>query len=322
MYPILETERLFLKPLNDGDLGDMYALYANPAVAPAMWYWDSVRSFAEYEKDFWSLAKSDDIFTVRLKADNRFVGYFQLHQYVKKGKVGYSQINAAILPGYQNQGYCTEATKKALQFAFGGVKTPWLCANHFKDSPAAGTVLKNCGLRFYRIYETRNRQYDQYRYTKEDYFKDIGVPQDGEGLYDYVFPLRTSPYSSKNPVRRIDSIGYIKEPTGYLCGQSVVAMLAGVTVDEVIEVMQTDMGTATPEIRDALGWYGLKTATEARVKYTPGTVLPDCCILSVMLPGYGHWSLYYRGKYYDPEFGVLDELPKQAKLRYYWEVVT
>jgi len=86
-------------------------------------------------------------------------------------------------------------------------------------------------------------------------------------------------------------------------------------------VMQNDKGTSTQELRDALKWYGLKTATNARLKYTGDVKLPDCCILSVMLPGYGHWSLYYKGKYYDPEFGVLDKLPEQAKLRYYWEVV-
>ena len=68
-------------------------------------------------------------------------------------------------------------------------------------------------------------------------------------------------------------------------------------------------------------FYGLKTATKARLKYTGEAELPDCCILSIMLPGYGHWSLYYKGKFYDPEFGVLDKLPEQAKLRYYWEVV-
>ena len=98
-------------------------------------------------------------------------------------------------------------------------------------------------------------------------------------------------------------------------------MLAGVSVDEVVSVMQNDKGTSTPELRDALKYYGLKTATKARLKYTAETELPDCCILSIMLPGYGHWSLYYQGKYYDPEFGLLDKLPEQAKLRYYWEVV-
>ena len=133
-------------------------------------------------------------------------------------------------------------------------------------------------------------------------------------------PESYSPYSFDHPIRRIDSISYIKEPNGYLCGQSVIAMLAGVSVDEVIAVMQNDKGTPTPLMRRALSWYGLKTKTKPRLRYFGG-ILPDCCILSIMLPGYGHWSLYYKGKYYDPEFGVLDKLPPQAKLRYYWEVI-
>jgi hypothetical protein len=166
----------------------------------------------------------------------------------------------------------------------------------------------------------KNQLYDQYRYLRTDYIKDNGVV-DNSDVYNYKLPIRRSLYSVETPIRRIDSISYIKEPTGYLCGQSVIAMLAGVTVDEVIEVMQNDKGTSTPELREALSWYGLKTVTKARRKYQGGT-LPDCCILSIQLPGYGHWSLYYKGKYYDPEFGVLYALPKKAKLCYYWEVVT
>lgn len=43
-------------------------------------------------------------------------------------------------------------------------------------------------------------------------------------------------------------INYIKQPTEYLCGQSCVAMLAGVTVEEVISVMQNDKGTGKKDI--------------------------------------------------------------------------
>ncbi len=141
-----------------------------------------------------------------------------------------------------------------------------------------------------------------------------------KNTYNYSIAIKKSPYSYKKPIRKIDNILYIKQPTEYLCGQAVIAMLANVTVDEVIGVMQNDKGTATSEIRDALKWYGLKTATKARQKYTEQTVLPQCCILSVKMPDYGHWSLYYKGKFYDPEFGVLDKLHEQAKLRYYWEI--
>lgn len=98
-------------------------------------------------------------------------------------------------------------------------------------------------------------------------------------------------------------------------------MLADVTVDEVISIMQTDKGTSKAELRDALIWYGIKTATKTRMKYTEGAKLPECSILSVKLPEYGHWSLYYKGKFYDPEFGVLDKLPEQAKLNHFWEVM-
>ena len=55
-------------------------------------------------------------------------------------------------------------------------------------------------------------------------------------------------------------IKYIKQPTGYLCGQACVAMLANVSVDEVIKLMNNDKGTSKKEIADALKHYGIKQA--------------------------------------------------------------
>lgn len=53
---------------------------------------------------------------------------------------------------------------------------------------------------------------------------------------------------------------YIEQPTGYLCGQACVAMLADVTVDEVITVMNNDKGTSKKQISDALNHYGINHA--------------------------------------------------------------
>jgi len=36
----------------------------------------------------------------------------------------------------------------------------------------------------------------------------------------------------------MNKINYIKQPTEYLCGQACVAMLAEVTVEEVVSVMK------------------------------------------------------------------------------------
>ncbi len=112
---------------------------------------------------------------------------------------------------------------------------------------------------------------------------------------------------------------YIEQPTGYLCGQACVAMLADVTVDEVITLMNNDKGTSKKQISDALNHYGINHA-KTMTKADNSSSLPEVCILKVILPGYGHWVLYYKGKYYDPEFGLLDELYKKERIQSYLEI--
>ena len=114
-------------------------------------------------------------------------------------------------------------------------------------------------------------------------------------------------------------INYIKQPTGYLCGQACVAMLAGVSVEEVVSVMQNDKGTGKKDIEKALNYYGIRQA-KTMTKADNSSVLPKVCILKVLLPKYGHWILYYDGKYYDPEFGLMDELYQKTRIQSYLEI--
>lgn len=46
----------------------------------------------------------------------------------------------------------------------------------------------------------------------------------------------------------------------------------------------------------------------------------QACVAIVLLPQYGHWILYYDGKYYDPEFGLMDELYQKARIQSYLEI--
>ena len=116
-------------------------------------------------------------------------------------------------------------------------------------------------------------------------------------------------------------IRYLKQPTEYLCGQACVAMIAGVSVDDVIRVMDNDGSTGKKDIERALDHYGIGQA-KTMTKADNDTPLPPVCILKVLLPGYSHWVLYHHGKYYDPEFGLLDELYPKAKIRSYLELFT
>ncbi|MCL2253457.1 MAG: GNAT family N-acetyltransferase [Lachnospiraceae bacterium] len=318
MYPILETERLFLSPLQESDFDGMYKLYSDETVisdTEMNLYTDPVK----FKKDLIVMIRNQNIMTIRLRKTDEFIGFIGCHQIIDKKKcaVKHSQIWTALLPEYWEQGYCTEATKKLLYFVFVGIKSPWICANQFQTNPTAGKVLKKCGFNLHAIYKMDNKPYDQYRYTQKDYIKDN--PEAEKDTYDYIFPIKKSPYNYENPIRTIDGITYIEQPTGYLCGQSVIAMLAGVSVDEVIDVMLNDKGTAVSEIGNTLFYYGIKH-NKKRTPATNDTPLPEICILSMKLPGYGHWSLFYKGKYYDPEFGVADKLPEKAVLKYYWEI--
>lgn len=114
-------------------------------------------------------------------------------------------------------------------------------------------------------------------------------------------------------------INYIKQPTDYLCGQACVAMLAGVTVEEVVSVMKNDKGTGKKDIEKALNYYGISQA-KTMTKADNTSVLPKVCILKVLLPKYGHWILYYDGKYYDPEFGLTETLYHKARIQSYLEI--
>jgi len=40
----------------------------------------------------------------------------------------------------------------------------------------------------------------------------------------------------------------------------------------------------------------------------------------MILPGYGYWGVYYKGTYYDPEFGILKECPQNDKIFQVWEI--
>ena len=115
-------------------------------------------------------------------------------------------------------------------------------------------------------------------------------------------------------------IEYIHEPTDLQCGQAVLAMLAGTTVDEIISFLKNERETTLKEMKKAADHYGLEMSPH-RIEIHDKTELPEICILSLETPRCWHWSLYCEGTFYDPEHGVMDDFP-EANRKYYWEIKT
>lgn len=122
------------------------------------------------------------------------------------------------------------------------------------------------------------------------------------------YGVEDSPYCSANPIRHIDHIDCIHQPHDGLCGQSCVAMLAGITIDEASEVMHCAEWQATMDkIIGALNYFGLEHTEE--LIYTlgaPVVKLPKCCILLEKMGRYSHYLVYFDGKFYDPSLGVME----------------
>lgn len=128
---------------------------------------------------------------------------------------------------------------------------------------------------------------------------------------------QNSPYSFENPIRKIDSMQLIVQPEDGLCGQACVAMLAGVTIAEVISVMDCREWQATMgRTISALNYYGIDHADV--IHYTEGkdTVLPKCCIMMEKMGRFCHYLIYFDGKYYDSNLGVLEEYDMSKLLGY------
>lgn len=115
-----------------------------------------------------------------------------------------------------------------------------------------------------------------------------------------------------------EEIEHIYEPNPLACGQAVLAMLAGVSVEEIIDFVGTERETKLRDMFLCLEHYEIKYFPQ-RVSVQKKEQLPEICILSLETPKCWHWSLYFKGAFYDPEYGVLEDFPPSAR-RYYFAI--
>ncbi|MBQ8075119.1 MAG: hypothetical protein IJ237_03955 [Oscillospiraceae bacterium] len=114
------------------------------------------------------------------------------------------------------------------------------------------------------------------------------------------------------------TLTYLHEPTDLQCGQAVLAMITGMTAEQVANELHNDRETNLREMKGFLRSHGL-WISEERIPVVRKEELPALCVLSCETPRCWHWSLYCDGVFYDPEHGILDDFPESNR-RYYWEV--
>ena len=320
--PLLETERLFLAPWELVYAEDMLFFAKNPNVTRAG-DWKTIRSINQAQaKIKRSIEMSEEWAIVAKNAgDFKIIGSIGM-----RTSIGLKEFKACkdfgyvLAEEYWGQGLCTEAVGKLMHYVFVGLQCDAISVCHRVFNNRSKRVIEKNHFKYRGTYP-KNKQEDPlskvcYVLSKEDYMKMHGISE--FDLEKDVYRIQQS-YSYDNPIRVISDINYVKQPTKYQSGQTCVAMLAEVSVKEVIDVMSEDGQVSDEGIDKALNYYGINHRS-FREAINENTILPDLCILSLHFPDYAHWSLYYKGTFYDPEFGILKELPENATLSHYWPI--
>ncbi len=114
------------------------------------------------------------------------------------------------------------------------------------------------------------------------------------------------------------NIKHIFEPTPLQCGQAVLAMISNKTVNEIIKECGTDKETTFKQMVSVLNANHIKLSTP-KTEFCNISELPNIALLSLETPKCWHWSLYFNGRFYDPEHGLIDNLPISNR-KYFWEL--
>ena len=147
--PVLETQRLILRPLRMRDAQDLYAYARDPQVSRHV-LWDAHKSVwqsRQYLRDAIRQYRKGlpGSFAIALRDSGRMIGtigFMWVNTDHASAEVGYS-----LARDCWNQGYATEALRAVLRFGFNTLRLNRIEAQHELDNPASGRVMEKCGMR-------------------------------------------------------------------------------------------------------------------------------------------------------------------------------
>lgn len=119
-----------------------------------------------------------------------------------------------------------------------------------------------------------------------------------------------SPYSV--PIRKIEAIQLVLQPDVGFCGQACMAMLSGLTIEEIITSMKAKKWQVSlSKFIETLDYFSLAHADKMIYIKRNFFQLPNLCLLNVKSSDVSekrsHFLLYFDKKYYDPAVGILTE---------------
>ncbi len=164
--PVLETERLVLRPYLLADAPNVQQMCGDPAIAATTLAIPYPYPDGAAEKWISTHAESfrqgtEVVLAITLKPDGLVVGSVGLtvNKNHQRGELGYM-----VAKEHWNRGYCTEATRALVDYGFRALGLNRIQAMHFPRNAASGRVMQKLGM----TREGLLRQYVCNRGTYED----------------------------------------------------------------------------------------------------------------------------------------------------------
>jgi RimJ/RimL family protein N-acetyltransferase len=158
--PILETQRLRLRPYSESDIPELVPLIGTREVAAttlriAHPYTEAdARAFLELTQDLDKLWLA-----ITLRADGRQIGGIGLRI---NNDQQHAELGYWLGVSYWGQGYATEAAREVLRYGFEELGMHRIFASHFKHNPASGRILKKLGMKYEGCQREHVRKWEQF----------------------------------------------------------------------------------------------------------------------------------------------------------------
>lgn len=136
----IETQRLFLVPLEVSDAPEMFKWCGDPEVTKFMIY-STYESVAQVEQ--WLAHGGRECFGFFLRENGQLIGSGD----VQKNSKGVNEPGYNLAKAYWGKGYCTEACKALIGYAAASGVTDFYC-EHAEDNVRSGRVIQKCGFEY------------------------------------------------------------------------------------------------------------------------------------------------------------------------------
>ncbi len=171
----LETERLYMRDIEESDLEDLFELDSDPEVHKYLGN-NPVKDRAKTQKiikDIHQQYKDNGIgrWAVITKDNNEFTGWSALkyETYPINNKNGYYDIGYRFKKKYWGLGYATETASAAINYGFSVLKLDQICGAAQIENIGSNKVLKKIGLKFIEQFYYEDTKCNWYEINRKDW---------------------------------------------------------------------------------------------------------------------------------------------------------